>query len=116
MINSLIWVCSSERSCREVVYLRDATVGVGNAVSAGLGLGLGLVLAPYMFLAMASSGRVVKTVIVCLSCGGKNDETFKFCGHCGRALYPPQRVQCLKCGATVPGMRFCENCGVKLKE
>jgi len=58
--------------------LRDAAVGVGNAVSAGLGLGLGLVLAPYMFLAMASSGRVVKTVIVCLGCGGKNDETFKF--------------------------------------
>jgi len=71
MINSLIWLCSSERSCREAIYLRDAAVGVGNAVSAGLGLGLGLVLAPYMFLAMASSGRVVKTVIVCLGWGGQ---------------------------------------------
>lgn len=96
--------------------MQDAAVGVGNAVSAGIGLGLGLVLAPYMFLAMASPGRVVKTVIVCLSCGGKNAEDFKFCGNCGRALYPPLRVQCPKCGLTVPGMRFCESCGVRLKE
>jgi len=96
--------------------VHDAAVGVGNAVSAGLGLGLGLVLAPYMFLAMNSSGRVIKTVIVCLSCGGKNDESFKFCGHCGRGLHPPPRVQCQKCGVTVPSMRFCGSCGVKLKE
>jgi len=96
--------------------VHDAAVGFGNAVSAGLGLGLGLVIAPYMFLAMNSFGGVIKTVIVCLSCGGKNDEAFKFCGHCGRALYPPPRVQCPQCGVTVPGMRFCESCGVKLKE
>ena len=43
----------------------DTAVGVGNAVSAGLGLGLGLVLVPYMFQAMASSGKIVKTVIIC---------------------------------------------------
>jgi rRNA maturation endonuclease Nob1 len=96
--------------------VHNAALSAGNAVSAGLGLGLGLVLAPYMFLAMASSGTVAKTVIVCLSCGGKNDEAFKFCGTCGRALYPPTRVKCPKCGVTVPEMRFCENCGVKLQE
>jgi len=95
---------------------QDTAVGVGNAVSAGLGLGLGLVLVPYMFQAMASSGKIVKTVIICLSCGGKNTEDFKFCGHCGRALYPPPRVQCPKCGATVPAMKFCETCGTKLKK
>jgi len=93
----------------------DTAVGVGNAVSAGLGLGLGLVLVPYMFQAMASSGKIVKIVIICLSCGGKNTEDFKFCGHCGRALYPPPRVQCPKCGTTVPAMKFCETCGTKLK-
>jgi hypothetical protein len=91
-------------------------VGVGNAVSAGLGLGVGLVLVPCVFQAMAPPGRVVKTVIVCLNCGGKNAEGFKFCGHCGHPLYPPPRIQCQKCGATVPSMKFCENCGTKLKE
>ena len=91
-------------------------MGVGNAVSAGLGLGLGLILVPYMFQVVSPSSRIVKTVIVCLNCGGKNAENFKFCGHCGRALYPPPRVQCPKCGVTVPGMKFCENCGAKLKE
>jgi rRNA maturation endonuclease Nob1 len=96
--------------------VHHTAVGVGNAVSAGLGLGVGLFLVPCMFQAMASPSRIVKTVIVCLNCGGKNAEDFKFCGHCGRTLYPPPRVQCQKCGATVPGMKFCESCGTKLKE
>ena len=96
--------------------MHETAVGVGNAVSVGLGLGVGLVLVPCMFQAMTPSIRVVKTVIVCLSCGGKNAEEFKFCGHCGRFLYPPPRVQCPKCGATVLSMKFCENCGTKLKE
>ncbi len=91
-------------------------VSVENAVSVGLGLGVGLVLVPCMVQAIASPSRIVKTVIVCLSCGGKNAEDFKFCGHCGRALYPEPRVQCSKCGARVPGMRFCESCGIKLRE
>jgi hypothetical protein len=101
---------------REVVCLRDTAVGVGNAVSAGLGLGLGLVLVPQIFQAMASSSKIVKTVIVCLSCGGKTADHFKFCGHCGRSLYPPPRVQCPKCGATVPILKFCGNCGTKLNK
>jgi len=99
-----------------MVCVHDTAVGVGNAVSAGLGLGLGLILVPYMFQAMSSPSKIVKTVIVCLSCGSKNAEDFKFCGQCGRALYPLPRVQCPKCGATIPGMKFCENCGTKLKE
>ena len=86
---------------------------VGDAVSAGFGLGLGLFLVPYMFNAMSSTGKTAKTVIVCLSCGAKNAEDFKFCGYCGRALYPPRRVQCPKCGVTVPDMKFCVNCGAK---
>jgi len=98
-----------------VSCLHDTAAGAGNAVSAGLSFGLGLVFVPYMFQAMAPCRRIVKTVIVCLSCGGKNPEDFKFCGHCGRSLYPQPRVQCPKCGATVPGMKFCEGCGAKLK-
>ena len=90
-------------------------MNVGNAVSAGLGFGFGLVLVPYLFQAMAPSNRIVKTVIVCLSCRGKNAEDFKFCGNCGRALYPPPRVQCPKCTSTVPSLKFCESCGTKLK-
>ena len=96
--------------------MHETALGVGNAVSVGLGLGVGLVLVPRMFQAMTPSSRVVKTVTVCLSCGGKNAEEFKFCGHCGRFLYPLPRVQCPKCGATVPSMKFCESCGTKLKE
>ena len=94
--------------------MNTVAVGVGNVVSAGVGLGLGLVLVPCMYQAMAP--RVVKPVIVCLYCRGKNTEENKFCGHCGRSLYPPPRVQCPKCGATVSGMSYCENCGSKLKE
>jgi rRNA maturation endonuclease Nob1 len=96
--------------------VHDTAVGVGNAVSAGLGLGMGLFLVPYMFKAMVPSSKIVKAVIVCLSCGDTNAEDFKFCGNCGRALYPPPRVQCPKCGATVPSMKFCESCGTNLKE
>ena len=96
--------------------MHDTAMSFGNAVSAGIGLGLGLVLVPYMYLAMASSNKIVKTVIVCLSCGGKNAENFKFCGNCGRTLYPPLKVECPKCGVRVPGMKFCGNCGTKLKE
>jgi rRNA maturation endonuclease Nob1 len=91
-----------------------AAVNAGTAVSAGVGLGLGLVMVPYMFQAMAPYGRG-KPVIVCLSCGGKNPEEFKFCGHCGRSLYPPPRVQCPKCHAGVEDAKFCENCGVRLR-
>ena len=95
--------------------MHGTAVGAGNAVSAGLGLGMGLVLVPYMFQAVAPYGRVQRYVIVSLGCGGKNPEEFKFCGHCGRSLYPPPRVQCQKCGAKVEAGKFCENCGVKLK-
>ena len=98
-----------------MVDMRGSAVGVGNAVSVGLGFGLGLVFVPYMFQAMAASSRIVKTVIVCLRCGGKNAEDFKFCGHCGRALYPRLRVQCPKCSATGSCLKFCESCGIKLK-
>ena len=96
--------------------MHDTAVGVGGAVSAGLGLGLGLFLVPHMFQAMAPNRRITRTVIICLSCRGKNTEDFRFCGHCGRALYPPPRIQCPRCDKTVPAMKFCENCGAKLKE
>lgn len=96
--------------------MNSTAVGVGNAVSAGLGLGMGLFLVPYMFKVMTPSSKIVKAVIVCLSCGDTNTEDFKFCGHCGRALYPLPRVQCPKCGSTVPDMKYCGSCSARLKE
>lgn len=69
-----------------MVCVHDTVWGVGNAVSAGLGLSLGLILVPYMFQAMTPVSRIVKPVIVCVSCGGKNAEDFKFCAHCGRPV------------------------------
>lgn len=89
---------------------------VGDAVSAGVGLGLGFVLNQCLLGVMAPSSRVARRVIVCLSCGGRNAEEFKFCGHCGRSLYPPVQVRCQKCGAMTPDVRFCGNCGYRLKE
>lgn len=99
-----------------VICGQDAAFNVGDAVSAGFGLGLGLFLVPYMFQNISPSDRIIKTVIVCLSCGGKNAEDFKFCGYCGRSLYPPRQVLCPKCGTKVPDMKFCENCGAKFKK
>jgi len=88
----------------------------GDAVSGGLGLGLGFMFAPYMFAMLSMSKKTGKTVIVCLNCGGKNIEEFKFCGHCGHALYPPTKTMCPKCATQVPKLSFCQNCGSKLEQ
>lgn len=88
----------------------------GSAVQSGLGLGLGFLFAPQMFAMLNAPKKTCKTVIVCINCGEKNAEDFKFCGHCGRPLYPTPRVQCPKCDTPVPDMKFCESCGNKLKK
>src|SRR5512137_3035111 len=97
-----------------MAYMHNGSVNVGSSVSAGLSFGLGLVLVPYMFHAILSPGRIVKTVIVCNNCSVKNPDGFRFCGYCGHALYPPPRIRCPNCGATVFVMEFCGNCGVKI--
>jgi ribosomal protein L40E len=90
---------------------------VGQAFSAGIGLAFGLTMAQYMFQAMKPPEKMIKQVIVCLRCGGKNPVENKFCGQCGHALYPPPPIQCPKCGATMPfNMSFCRRCGSPLKE
>lgn len=93
----------------------DASFNFGDAISAGLGVGMGLVLVPYM-LQKPHFNKVPKIVIVCLNCQSKNPQDFKFCGHCGQALYPSKQLRCLKCNTIVPDTKFCGNCGTELKK
>jgi len=90
---------------------------VDDAFSAGIGLAMGLTMGQYMFQVMRPSERIIKQVIICLRCGGKNPVEFRFCGQCGQALYPSPPVHCLKCGVAMPSyMKFCGSCGSRLKE
>ncbi|MEM3627906.1 MAG: zinc ribbon domain-containing protein [Candidatus Bathyarchaeia archaeon] len=90
--------------------------GVGEAFSAGLGLAMGLMISQSMFQIMQPSQRIAKQVVVCLKCGGKNPVENKFCGHCGKALYPPAPITCPSCGALMSShMNFCGECGSPLK-
>jgi hypothetical protein len=88
----------------------------GDAVSTGLGLGMGLALTGYMFQTMKPYGKSAKPLIVCLKCQGKNALENEFCWHCGSALHPQSQIQCNKCKATVPSMKYCGNCGSKLEK
>ncbi len=87
-----------------------------NAVSTGLGFGMGLALTNYMCQTMKPYGKTAKPIIICLKCQGKNALENEFCWHCGSAIYPQSRTQCIKCKATVPSMEYCGNCGSKLKK
>ena len=84
-------------------------------VSTGLGLGMGLALTNYMFQTMKSYGKKAKPLIICLECQGRNALENEFCWHCGSTIYPQSRTQCTKCKATVPTMKYCGNCGSRLK-
>lgn len=86
----------------------------GDSFSGGLGLGLGLLYMPYMWRMLTAQTMPSKILIVCLRCGGKNPEYFKYCGFCGHSLYPPTEIQCSKCNQKVPKANFCLNCGKKL--
>jgi rRNA maturation endonuclease Nob1 len=90
---------------------------VSNAFSAGLGLAMGFTMAQYMSQVMMPQGRIVKQVVICLKCGGKNPAENKFCGECGQALYPPPPIQCPTCMALMPSnMKFCGKCGSLLRK
>lgn len=86
-----------------------------DSVSTGLGLGMGLALTNYMFQTTKPT-RGAKPIIICLKCQGKNTLENKFCWHCASALSPQAKTQCTKCKATVPSMKYCGNCGSKLKK
>ncbi|MEM2536774.1 MAG: zinc ribbon domain-containing protein [Candidatus Bathyarchaeia archaeon] len=95
----------------------DRPVITGEAFSAGLGFALGLAMAGCMLQAFRFSRLLVREVIVCLKCGGKNSIKNRFCWHCGEALYPPPSIKCPKCCLPMPrDMKFCWRCGSPLKE
>jgi predicted amidophosphoribosyltransferase len=87
-----------------------------NAVSTGLGLGIGFALTNYMFQTMKPYSKTAKPLVICLKCQGKNALENRFCWNCGSAIYPQSRIQCTKCKATVPSMKYCGNCGYRLKK
>jgi len=94
-----------------------ATISGEDAFSTGIGLAFGLTMAQYMFQAMRPPERVIKQVIVCLKCGGKNPIENKFCGQCGQAFFLGTLIKCPKCSAMMPNtMKFCGNCGSLLRK
>jgi len=93
-----------------------AAIRASDAVQAGLGLGVGLVLANYMFQASKPPWRVARELIICLKCGSKNHLENKFCWQCGQNMYPMPTIHCTKCGASVPLMKYCGNCGTRLRK
>jgi predicted amidophosphoribosyltransferase len=101
-----------------MINLKNMTThNVGEAFSAGSGLAMGLMISQSLFQIMQPQQRIVKQVVVCLKCGGKNPVENKFCGRCGKALYPPAPVNCPSCGTPMPPhMKFCGKCGSPLKE
>jgi predicted amidophosphoribosyltransferase len=88
----------------------------GDTVSTGLGLGMGLTLISYMYQTMNTYCKTAKPVVICLKCQGRNTIENRYCWHCGSAIYPQSTTQCTKCKATVPSMKYCGNCGSKLKK
>jgi ribosomal protein L40E len=90
---------------------------ISGAFSAGLGLAMGFTMAQYASQIMMPRERIVKQVVICLKCGGKNPVENKFCGECGQALYPPPPIQCPTCMALMPpNVKFCGRCGSLLKK
>lgn len=92
-------------------------LGISDTFVAGLGLAIGLSMGQYMTQLMKPSEQPVKQVIICLKCDNPNPNGNKFCGICGKALYPPSPVQCPRCGTAMPSdIKFCRRCGFPLKK
>lgn len=93
-----------------------AHIKLGDAVSTGLGLGLGLAISSYMFQIMKQPEITAKPLVVCLNCRNRNPMENKYCWHCGQPLYSLPTTQCAKCRTKVPSMKYCGNCGTKLRK
>ncbi|MGB9740839.1 MAG: zinc-ribbon domain-containing protein [Candidatus Bathyarchaeia archaeon] len=89
---------------------------VGEAFSAGLGLAMGLIMSQSILQTIKPPMKVIRQVVVCPNCGSKNPIENKFCGQCGRSLYPPTPITCPSCGTPMPPhIKFCRRCGFPLK-
>ncbi len=92
-----------------------AKFDVSDGFSAGIGLAMGLTMANYISQVMEARGKV-REVVVCLKCGFRNPIENKFCGRCGKALYPSPPIQCPRCGNFVPLNNYCGRCGYLLRK
>jgi predicted amidophosphoribosyltransferase len=65
-----------------------------------------------MMAQQMQQGQGAQQLVVCPSCGAKNQVNVKFCGGCGGSLAPPAKVTCPNCKAEVPAnLKFCGECG-----
>jgi predicted amidophosphoribosyltransferase len=64
--------------------------GVRQGLLFGVGAAYAMLMAPPMFKAFAPP-RQRETVIVCLNCSAKNPEKNRYCGNCGKPLYPSMK-------------------------
>jgi len=92
-----------------------AKFDVSDGFSAGIGLAMGLTMANYISQAMKTQGKI-EQVVVCLKCGFRNPIENKFCGQCGKTLYPSPPTQCPRCGNFVPLNVYCGRCGYSLRK
>ncbi len=83
----------------------------GAGVGMGAGLGMGMAMANMMGQSMSEGARrPAAAMVTCRSCG-KTVPGGKFCPECGT----PLETGCPSCGAAVPsGAKFCPECGAKL--
>ncbi|UCH31877.1 MAG: zinc ribbon domain-containing protein [Candidatus Bathyarchaeota archaeon] len=90
---------------------------MSEAFSAGLGMAFGLVMGQQMLQAMRLPEKgVVRRVLICHECAAQNPAENKFCGDCGRGLYPPPQIRCQECSSKMrASMKYCGNCGSVLK-
>jgi len=61
--------------------------GASKGLLFGVGTAYAMLMAPPIFKAFAPP-KTRAIVIVCLNCSAKNPEKNKYCGNCGRPLYP----------------------------
>lgn len=61
--------------------------GVSKGLLFGVGATYAMLMAPPIFKAFAPPKQRL-IVIVCLNCSAKNPDKNRYCGNCGKPLYP----------------------------
>ena len=102
----------------DVMETAAGNEGGGNLATAGIGLGLGAAAGIAVGNNFATSaGSVVNTPAItsaCKKCGAANAKGVKFCSNCGEKV-ATARIECYSCRTLVDdNMKFCPNCGCSM--